>query len=255
MLDFAIRLGKRAGEYLREHLHDEITIEHKGRIDLVTNIDRQSQTRIVNEIEKAFPDHSILAEEGFQKKGSSPFTWVIDPLDGTNNFIHRIPFFCVSIAIMKKKEPHIGVCCNPVNGDLFWAQTGRGAYRSGVQLSVSRTLRMIDSMVATGFPYDQDNVEAVIGRFTRVLKKARGIRRLGSAALDLCHVACGSFDAFWEEGLKPWDMAAGVMILQEAGGLVTGLDGSPFDLYRGDILASNTRVHDELQRCLRGDHD
>lgn len=255
MLDFTIRLGKRAGEYLKEHIQDEITIEHKGRIDLVTNIDRQSELRIVSEIERAFPDHGILAEEGFLKKGTSAFTWVVDPIDGTNNFIHRIPFFCVSIAVLKDREPHIGVCCNPMSGEIFWAQAGRGAYRNGVRLHVSRTDRMIDSLVATGFPYDGDEIDVLMKRFSCILRKVRGIRRLGSAALDLCYVASGSFDAFWEQGLKPWDMAAGVVILREAGGKVSCLDGGPFDLYRGDILASNSKVHDELQQCMNNEHD
>jgi len=255
MLDFAIRLGKRAGEYLKDHLLHELTIEHKGRIDLVTNIDRQSESRIVTEIERAFPDHGIFAEEGYLKKGVSPYTWVIDPMDGTTNFIHRIPFFCVSIALLKDREPALGVCCNPMGNETFWAQTGKGAYRNGAHLKVSRTERMIDSLVATGFPYDGDDIGMLMRRFSRILRKAQGIRRLGSAALDLCYVASGSLDAFWEQGLKPWDMAAGVVILREAGGMVSGIDGTPFDLYRGDILASNSRVHEELQRCMNDGHN
>ena len=255
MLDYVIRLGKRAGEYLKEHHHDEIIIEHKGRIDLVTSIDRQIQCMIVSEIERAFPDHAILAEEGFRKKGNSPFTWVIDPLDGTNNFIHGIPFFCVSIAVLNDHEPYIGVCSNPLRRELFWAQKGRGSYRNGSRLHVSRTERMIDSLIATGFPYDDDDIDRLMERFSCILRKARGIRRLGSAALDMCYVAAGSFDAFWEEGLKPWDMAAGEVIIREAGGMVTGLDGGPFDLYRGGIIASNAKLHEELRRCMDHDND
>lgn len=240
-----------------EHLHDEITIEHKSRRELVTNIDRQTQGMIVSEIERAFPDHGILAEEGFIKAGTSPYTWVVDPLDGTNNFIHRIPFFCVSIALVKQGEPHIGVCCNPMSGDVFWAHNGHGAYRNGAQMHVSRTDRVVDSLVATGFPSEPADMDVLMKRFSSVLRKVRGIRRLGSAALDLCLVASGSFDAFWEQGLKPWDMAAGVVILRESGGMVSCLDGSPFDLYRGDIVASNSRVHDEMLQCMGTgtDHD
>jgi myo-inositol-1(or 4)-monophosphatase len=253
MLDFAIRLATKAGDYLKDNLEGEITIEHKGRIDLVTNMDRLSQERIVSEIERAYPDHGILAEEGFSKKGASAFTWVIDPIDGTNNFIHRIPFFCVAIAVLKDGAPLLGVCRNPVGGETFWAQAGRGAFKNGAPIRVSRTSRMIDSLIATGFPYDQDDLTSLLARFERVLRKARGIRRMGSAALDLCMVACGSLDGFWEQGLKPWDMAAGVVILREAGGTVTCIDGSPFDLERGDIIASNARVHEELQGCMRDD--
>ncbi|HOS96736.1 MAG TPA: inositol monophosphatase family protein [Deltaproteobacteria bacterium] len=253
MLDFSIRLATKAGDYLKDNLEGEITIEHKGRIDLVTNMDRLSQERIVSEIERAYPDHGILAEEGFSKKGTSAFTWVIDPIDGTNNFIHRIPFFCVAVAVLKDGEPLVGVCRNPVSDETFWAQAGRGAFKNGAPIRVSQTRRMIDSLIATGFPYDHDDMASLLGRFERVLRKARGIRRMGSAALDLCMVASGSLDGFWEQGLKPWDMAAGVVILREAGGAVTCLDGSPFDLERGDIVASNARVHEELQGCMRDD--
>lgn len=255
MLDFAIRLGKRAGAYLRDHLRDELTIERKGRVELVTNIDRLSERLIVSEIERAFPDHGICAEEGTLREGTAPWTWVIDPLDGTTNFIHRIPFFCVSIAVLRGGRPHTGVCCSPLSGDTFWAQDGGGAYLNGDRLHVSRTGRLCDALVATGFPYDAGDVDTLMKRFSRVLKRARGIRRFGSAALDLCFVASGAFDAFWEQGLKPWDVAAGAIILQEAGGIVTCLDGGPLDLYRGDILASNALVHDELRQCMDDGHD
>lgn len=255
MLDFAVRLAKKAGEHLKEHLHDEITIEHKGRIDLVTNLDRQSQDMIVSAVQRTWPDHGIIAEEAFSKKGSSPYTWVIDPLDGTNNFIHRIPFFCVAIGILKEGRPHIGACYNPLLDEMYWAQAGHGAFCNGAALRVSRTARMIDSLIATGFPYDQDTLDVLVARFSRVLSRARGIRRLGSAALDLCMVARGSLDAFWEEGLKPWDMAAGIAILAEAGGVVCGIDGGELDLWRGDIIGSNGRVHEELLRCLNDEHD
>jgi myo-inositol-1(or 4)-monophosphatase len=250
MLDFAIRLATNAGKFLNDHLHDDITIEHKGRIDLVTSMDCRIQTGIVKEIERAWPGHSILAEEDCAKQGETEYTWIIDPIDGTTNFIHHIPFFCVSIAVTKSGQPFIGVCYNPISGDLFHAQAGQGAYQNGRKIFVSSTEKLLDSLVATGFPYMQENLDAIIARFSCVLSRAQGIRRLGSAELDLCYVAAGAFDAFWEEGLKPWDMAAGVAILKEAGGMVTSLDGSPFDLYRGDILASNTKVHHELSRCM-----
>jgi myo-inositol-1(or 4)-monophosphatase len=250
MLEFAIRLGKKAGEYLQEHLTHDIEVGHKGRIDLVTNIDRGSQALIVEEIERTFPSHSILAEEGFRKDGGSPFTWIIDPLDGTVNYVHRIPFFCVSIAVFKSGEPYLGVCFNPISGDLFWAQAGKGAYLHNTRISVSSTASLIDSLVVTGFPYVHDEIEAVITRFSRIIRKAQAVRRFGSAALDLCFVAKGSIDAYWEVGLKPWDIAAGVVVLLEAGGMVTALDGSPFDLSKGDLLASNTRVHDELKKLM-----
>ena len=249
MLDFAIRLATNAGKFLNDHIHDDITIEHKGRIDLVTNMDCQIQERIVAEIERAWPGHSILAEEACTKKGDTEYMWIIDPIDGTTNFIHHLPFFCVSIALTKAGQPFIGVCHNPISGDIFHAQVGQGAYQNGRRIMVSSTEKLLNSLVATGFPYTQGNLDAIIARLSCVLSRAQGIRRLGSAELDLCYVAAGAFDAFWEEGLKPWDMAAGVTILKEAGGMITSLDGSPFDLYRGDILAStrkytkNSTVH------------
>ena len=221
----------------------------------MTDVDLACQHRIIELLEEGFPDDHIIAEEKPNSFDGSKNRWIVDPLDGTTNFIHRIPFFCVSIALLKDREPALGVCCNPMGNETFWAQTGKGAYRNGAHLKVSRTERMIDSLVATGFPYDVDDIDTLMRRFSRILRKARGIRRLGSAALDLCYVASGSFDAFWEQGLKPWDMAAGVVILREAGGMVSGIDGTPFDLYRGDILASNSRVHDELQRCMNDEHN
>lgn len=253
MLEIAIRLAMRAGTFLNDHIHDAISIEHKGRIDLVTNMDRKAQEIIVDAIEHERPQDGILAEEECEKKGSSEYVWIIDPIDGTTNFIHHIPFFCVSIAVTKSSRPYIGVCYNPVSRDIFHAQEGQGAYHNRRRISVSMTEKLIDSLVATGFPYRQEKLDEVLARFSNVLRRARGIRRFGSAELDLCHVASGAFDAFWEEGLKPWDMAAGVAILQEAGGMVTSLDGSPFDLYRGDVLASNVKVHRELLRCMKNE--
>jgi len=250
MLEFAILLAKKAGDFLKDHAQDEIMVEHKGRIDLVTNMDHTSQAMIVGEIDRTFPDHSIIAEEGVGKEKSSAYTWFIDPLDGTTNFVHHLPFFCVSIAVRRLDKPFIGVCYNPISGDLFHAQVSKGAYRNGKRIFVSKTQLLIDSLVATGFPYTHEKLKKIMTSFSHVLGKARGIRRMGSAALDLCYVAAGSFDAFWEEGLKPWDMAAGVTILQEAGGLVTSLDGGSFDLYRGDILASNSLVHQEILKCM-----
>jgi len=237
-----------------DHLHDDIQVEHKGRIDLVTNMDRKIQDMLVEQIELARPSDAILAEESCEKEGTSEYTWIIDPIDGTTNFVHHIPFFCVSIAVVKSNIPHIGVCYNPVGKDLYYAQEGRGAFHNQQRISVSSTGKLIDSLVATGFPYKQENLDGIMTRFSRVIRKARGIRRFGSAELDLCLVAAGAFDAFWEEGLKPWDMAAGVGILLEAGGMVTSLDGSPFSLYRGDILASNAKVHQELLWCMDNEY-
>jgi myo-inositol-1(or 4)-monophosphatase len=250
MLDFAVTLGKKSGAFLRDHLSGDLTVEYKGLRDLVTKVDRGSQELIVQEIEQAYPEHSILAEEEYRKDKDSEFTWIIDPLDGTVNFVHRIPFFCVSIALYKSGKPYLGVCYNPVSGELFRAKAGEGAFLNDRRIRVSETVTLMESIVCTGFPYRQDEIDLIIERFKRVVKASQGVRRFGSAALDLCYVAAGMLDAFWEIGLKPWDMAAGVVILQEAGGMVTLVDGSPFELESGDILASNRKVHEELGRLM-----
>ena len=251
MLNFAIRTGKKAGEYLRANFGRDLHVEHKGRIDLVTSSDKEAQTIIVKEIEERFPDHSIIAEEeGLERDRQSPFTWYIDPLDGTVNFVHGIPIFCVSIAVYKSGEPFIGVCYNPITEELFYAQKGKGAYLKKDRIRVSDTDQIVDALVVTGFPYSTEEPEILMARFSRVLQKVQGIRRLGSAALDLCYVAGGRFDAFWETGLHPWDIAAGVVILLEAGGKISSLNGAPFHLDGKDILASNKRIHDELSQIM-----
>jgi len=251
MLNFAIRTGKKAGEYLLANFGTDLRVEHKGRIDLVTNADKEAQNIIVTEIEERFPGHTIVAEEGgLQKVRDGQYTWYIDPLDGTVNFVHGIPIFCVSIAVYKSGEPFIGVCYNPVTEELFYAQTGKGAYLKEKRIRVSETDRLIDALVVTGFPYSTDEPETLVARFSRVLLNVQGIRRLGSAALDLCYVAGGKFDAFWETGLHPWDIAAGVVILLEAGGKISSLNGTPFHLDGKDILASNKRIHDELSELM-----
>jgi myo-inositol-1(or 4)-monophosphatase len=250
MLDFAVHIGKVAGVYLRENLGSELQVEHKGRIDLVTRVDKKAQEIIIREIENEYREHSIIAEEGVRKSKSGQYVWYIDPLDGTVNFVHGIPIFCVSIALYIEDMPHIGVCYNPVSDEIFWAQAGKGAYLNKAPINVSKTGILVDSLLVTGFPYSTHKIASLTSRFSRVLHKVQGIRRLGSAALDLCYVACGRFDGFWEEGLHSWDMAAGIVILLEAGGKVSGLNGSDFDLTKGEILASNKRIHNDLVQLM-----
>jgi myo-inositol-1(or 4)-monophosphatase len=246
MLDFTISLARNAGEFIFSHAKKDLIVEHKGRIDLVTQVDKETQRRIVNAIESRFPNHSILAEEGVKKSGSDGYEWIIDPIDGTTNFVHKLPVFCVSIALYKDNTPLVGVCLNPATNELFSAEAEKGAFLNGQKISVSSTERLVDSLVATGFPYKTDNMQRILSRFSRVVSEAQGIRRLGSAALDLCYVACGHFDAFWEEGLNPWDMAAGALIVKEAGGKISCIDGSDFDLSKGNIVASNAKLHDQI---------
>ncbi|HEY9161308.1 MAG TPA: inositol monophosphatase family protein [Desulfomonilia bacterium] len=250
MLEFLINLSKEAGEYILNQSSEEILVEHKGRIDLVTNADKASQGMIIKSIVEKFPDHAIIAEEGYDKQGKDGFAWYIDPIDGTTNFVHGVPMFCVSIALYKDASPVIGVCHNPSTRETFHAEKGKGAFLNGMPIYVSRTENLLDSLVATGFPYKSENMDKIIQCFFNVVGNVQGIRRFGSAALDLCYVACGRFDAFWEMGLKPWDMAAGVLILNEAGGKITGMNGADFDLHKGDIVATNKIIHDDFLKIM-----
>jgi myo-inositol-1(or 4)-monophosphatase len=246
LLEFSLGLAKKAGDYLKVNFGKGLLVEYKSRINPVTPVDRGSQDIICNAIEKAFPDHSIISEEGKRKDTGNGYTWFIDPLDGTVNYIHNIPIFCVSISLYRYMEPYIGVCYNPMRDELFYAEKGKGAFMNGERISVSSITKLIDSLLVTGFPYSTDNLDISIARFQRLLGKVQGIRRIGSAALDLCYVAKGSFDGFWEVGLQSWDVAAGVLVVSEAGGIVTGLDGRPLDIGVGDILASNRKIHNDI---------
>lgn len=250
MLAFAVETAVMAGAYIRAHARADLEVEHKGRIDLVTQVDKGAQDRIVTAIEARYPAHGILAEEGFSKPGADGYTWIIDPLDGTTNFVHRLPIFCVSLAVYRDAQALAGVCYNPMTEELFAAEAGKGATRNGAPIAVSAAERLVDALVVTGFPYRSERMDQIQARFARVVNAAQGVRRLGSAALDLCYVASGVFDAFWEEGLKPWDMAAGALIVQEAGGRVSNLDGTAFDLHRGGIVAGNPRLHGALLELM-----
>jgi myo-inositol-1(or 4)-monophosphatase len=246
MLDFTIHLAKNAGKYLKESIGTDLDVRFKGRINPVTRVDKGSQDMIFAAIAKEFPDHSVVAEEGLSKMTGSEYTWYVDPLDGTVNYVHGIPIFCVSIGLYKKGEPSLGVCFNPVSGELYYSEKGKGAYLNGARIKVSSASRLVDALVVTGFPYRKETLPESIARFSRILEEVQGIRRLGSAALDLCYVARGSFDAFWEVGLSSWDIAAGVAIVLEAGGVVTSFDNKPIDLDCGNILSANAGLHKEL---------
>jgi myo-inositol-1(or 4)-monophosphatase len=250
MLDFLVDISKQAGAYLLSQFGRDLLIEHKGRIDLVTHADKASQKIIIKNIEKRFPGHAIIAEEGYDKSGKEGFSWYIDPLDGTTNFVHGVPMFCVSVALYKEASPMFGVCYNPATQETFYAEKGKGSFLNGKRIQVSATRKLIDALVATGFPYKSENMKKVMECFLTVVSEVQGIRRVGSAALDLCYVACGRFDAFWEMELKPWDMAAGVLILEEASGKVTSMDGTGFELNKGNIAASNKIIHNKFLQLL-----
>lgn len=249
----ALDAAKRAGDLLMEGLGRTNLVEFKGEIDLVTEMDRKAEEVIVETISSAFPDHSILAEEREEVERPSTYRWIVDPLDGTTNYAHGYPVFCVSIALECNGEVLLGVVYNPVLKETFLAEKGHGATLNGIPIHVSNTERLERSLLATGFPYDIRRTEDNnLNHFCNFALRAQAIRRAGSAALDLCYVACGRFDGYWELRLKPWDVAAGSLMVREAGGRVTTFDGGPFDIYSDNILASNGRIHEEMVRVLSG---
>lgn len=239
------------GGILRSCLGNLSSIGKKGAIDLVTEADLGSEKQIIQTIRSRFPDHAVLAEESGENPGEPDCQWIIDPLDGTTNYAHQIPIFAVSIAFSYREEVVVGVVLNPVSGELFTAVKGKGAELNGRAIHVSESRDVSESLLVTGFPYDfKEIIDSVMGRFKSCLRASRGVRRLGAAALDLCFVACGRFDGFWEENLKPWDTAAGMVIAAEAGGRVTDFKGKAFDVQDREILATNGSIHREMMSLL-----
>jgi myo-inositol-1(or 4)-monophosphatase len=251
-LPFAATIAREAGRLLKSKLNDRHTIDFKGEIDIVTEADRMSEALILSAIRRRYPGHDILAEESSATKNGSSFRWIIDPLDGTTNYAHGYPVFCVSIALEIEGEICLGVVFNPMLDEMFIAEKGGGATLNGRNLSVSETANLSHSLLATGFPYDiREDDNNNINYFTEMARKAQAIRRAGSAALDLAYVAAGRFDGFWELKLAPWDTAAGCLLVQEAGGLITELFGLPFHLQSPHVLASNGRLHQAMMTVFR----
>lgn len=246
--------ARKAGRLLMEHFGPLQMVDHKGEVDLVTDVDRRSERMIVEAIRSHRPDDPILAEEEASREGNGPLRWIVDPLDGTTNYAHGYPCFCVSIAVEKESEIVLGAIYNPILDEMFAASKGGGATLNGMKLNISRTERLTDSLLATGFPYDirRSRVNN-LDHFANFALRAQAIRRAGSAALDLCYVAAGRFDGFWEMKLAPWDVAAGSLMVREAGGLVTDFTGGPFRIDGGEILASNGRIHNQMMEALRQD--
>lgn len=250
-LHVAVTAARIAGRYQKYRFSSELNIEMKGDKDLVTEVDRESERLIVEHLRAHFPDHDIVAEESVYPRKGSPCRWIIDPVDGTTNYAHGFPWFCSSIALEQDGELVVGVIYNPVYDELFTAVTGEGAFLNGVRLSVSTRAPLKNSLLGTGFPYDcaTDPANNFAG-FIAFQKSARGIRRAGAAALDLAYVAAGRLDGFWELKLKAWDVAAGVLLVREAGGVVTTFDGSAYDIFNDRIVASNGLIHDEMVAML-----
>ena len=250
----AIGAAYGSGKILCSHLGNLERVDKKGPQDLVTPADIASENHILETLREKFPDHDVLAEEsGDRTGGKNGCQWIIDPLDGTTNFAHQLPVFSVSIAFAKDGKLRVGVVLNPATGELFTAVADQGASLNGRPIKVSDCRKLSESLLVTGFPYDvKEDTAPYMKRFEQCLKAAMGIRRLGSAALDLCFVACGRFEGFWEQNLKPWDTAAGTLIAREAGALVTDFSGAPYDPEKKEILATNGHMHEALRSILTG---
>jgi myo-inositol-1(or 4)-monophosphatase len=247
----ALQAADRGGRELRRCFGNLSRIDKKGAIDLVTEADLASEKAILETIRAHCPGHSILAEESGWAAGSRSGTWIIDPLDGTTNFAHNLPVFAVSIAFADRGELRCGVVFNPMRGELFRAVLGAGATLNGRPIRVSTTARLKDALLMTGFPYDMETMmDTVLARLGACLSAVQGVRRPGAASLDLCDVACGRCDGFWEEHLKPWDTAAGVLIVKEAGGRVTDFAQTPFVPEMPSVLATNGAIHASLADLL-----
>ena len=229
-----------------DHFDRQVAIEYKGEADLVTVADRKSEALIRDRIHQLWPGHDILGEEEGLRDTGSDYRWYVDPLDGTTNFAHGFPVFCVSIALEYKGEMVAGLCFDPTRNELFAAEKGKGASLNGRPIRVSKTKTLAESLVATGFPSHKRHKNPNIYFYHQITLRTHGVRRAGSAALDLCSVACGRFDGFWEFNLNPWDTAAGVLIVEEAGGRVTDFDDRPFELNGHETLASNGLIHQAL---------
>ena len=244
--------AREAGHILLEKFGRKIGVSKKGEINLVTEADLASEKYIIDKIKTHHPRHSILAEESGEAVliGGGSHKWIIDPLDGTTNFAHGYPCFCVTIALEHEGEIVIGVTYDPTRDEMFAAEKGRGVSLNNKAAAVSDTDRLGDSLLVTGFPYDVAERDDFTRHFTKMLLSSRAVRRDGSAAIDLAYVACGRFDGFWEEGLNPWDIAAGVLMIREGGGRLSYYDGSEIDIYKPPVCASNGRIHGEMLAVL-----
>jgi myo-inositol-1(or 4)-monophosphatase len=239
-------IAREAGALLMGYFHQHVKIEYKGDVDLVTIADRKSEALILERIRAKWPAHDVLGEEGARIETGSDYKWYVDPLDGTTNFAHGFPVFCVSLAIDYKGKRVAGVLYDPTRDELFSAELGSGAYLNGERMHVSATSNLAECLVATGFPSHKRHKNPNIFFYHQITLKTHGVRRAGSAALDLANVASGRFDGFWEFNLNPWDTAAGVLIVEESGGRVTDFSGGPFQLNSRETVATNGIVHEAL---------
>jgi myo-inositol-1(or 4)-monophosphatase len=250
----AVEIVLRSGEIQMSRRESGFSINKKGTIDLVTEVDLECERMCRAVLAERFPDHDILAEElssGPAQVASAHYRWVFDPLDGTTNYAHGLPVFCASLALEIDGQAVAGAVYDPTRKELFTGERGAGAFLNGTRLQVSETGALLDALLVTGFPYDvHQKLQPLIAMFGAFLGQARAVRRLGSAALDLCYVAAGRFDGFWEQSLRPWDVSAGALIVEEAGGRITGMDGTRFDPAAAHLVASNGRIHQAMLRVI-----
>lgn len=248
----AVEIAREAGVLQIEKLKTARTIEYKGKFNIVTEVDKACEKLIVDFLKEKFPGQDILAEEGSDVKTKSDWLWIIDPLDGTVNYAHTYPLFSVSIALLHKGKPVVGVVYEPNRDELFVAEKGGGALLNDKPIRVSKTKDVYSSLIATGFAYNVADVDNNnLQHFSRFIRKCHALRRDGVASTDLCYIACGRFDGFWELYLKPWDIAAATLIVKEAGGEVSMFDGRPLDIFGDEIVASNGMIHREMLGILK----
>jgi myo-inositol-1(or 4)-monophosphatase len=257
LLNFAIQTARDAGGILVDRMGRALQVSNKGDIDLVTEADLASEKLIIERIKSHYPRHAILAEESGATEGlevvpgRSDWKWIIDPLDGTTNYAHGYPCFCVSIGLEREGLIEIGVIYDPMRDEMFAAERGQGATLNGRPIRVSNVDDLNAAMLCTGFPYNVRERSNFARDFANFTMAAQAVRRDGSAALDLAYLACGRFDGFWEDGLNAWDIAAGLLLIEEAGGLITDFIGAPLNIYTPKVLASNGLIHDKMMRVLR----
>jgi myo-inositol-1(or 4)-monophosphatase len=247
-LEIAVKAAKLAGEIIVEHLGkiSKKDIDLKKASDFVTIVDKESEKAIIDTIKKHFPDHLFLAEESLKERGGETYRWIIDPLDGTTNYIHSYPVFSISIALEYREEIIVGVILDPLRNELFWTEKGAGAYLNCTPAEVSK-VSLSESLITTGFPFrNKEMIDTYMKLFKNVFLKVSDLRRAGSAALDLAYLACGRCDGFFELGLSPWDVAAGSLLIKEAGGIVTDFGGGNDYIWTGNIVAGNPVVHQEI---------
>jgi len=255
MIEKIMQISREAAEIIKAGFGKSLNLEYKTSIlDFVTDIDKASEQKIINFIKKEYPKHNILAEESGAENFDSEYTWIIDPLDGTMNFAHGLPIFSVSIGVLKENELVAGVIYDVMSDIMFSAEKGSGAFQNGNRINVSQNADLDKSLLVTGFPYNiRENPDNAIEKFNRFLLNSRGIRRLGSAALDLCYVANGTFDGFWEVNLHPWDMAAGMLLVKEAGGKNSDFQNNANSIFSKQLLSTNGKVHNKMIEILNID--